>query len=461
MTADHYSQLPEFDGICDAFADKRLVVVTGAGVSRGLKWHVDPELSLPTWPELLRRLRMHFDDKLDTAAAHLTDLLDDTAVHADYLIEAATLIKQAVGDEAYYAAVAQLVTPAAPGFTDLHQLIEDLQPVGIVTFNYDCGHENAALAVGEQVDAINYDDDEGLGRVFASDFEQRFIVKAHGCVRRPESIVLDHQSYKRIIDRHVLYRSLIHHLLVRFNVLVIGFGMSDPDFDELLDSFASIHRRGVRQHFYLWKAATRPDERAKAVLLRNRFKFAWLPVREFAEIPEVLRSARRHAGPRIRQLIVDATADSLETRRAAHAALHKLSVSGAAIASNLLKQIVTDPSRSAHEGHEALYSLGHIRPPQHDTGEFLIAQLLEDADPEVVAHALYSLLQIDFPVVQLPALVALLSKHRSACEAIDRRVQQQPKDGSSHPGPRAVTYLEATLAKWQAVLCSTNPPGKA
>jgi hypothetical protein len=62
---------------------------------------------------------------------------------SDYLIEAATLIRETVGVGDYRDAVVQLTTAADDARTTLHDLIEDLEPLGIITFNYDLGHENA------------------------------------------------------------------------------------------------------------------------------------------------------------------------------------------------------------------------------------------------------------------------------------------------------------------------------
>ncbi len=42
------------------------------------------------------------------------------------------------------------------------------------------------------------------------------------------------------------YRAFVHHILTRFNALIVGFGLTDPDFDDMLQTFAENFGGGVR-----------------------------------------------------------------------------------------------------------------------------------------------------------------------------------------------------------------------
>jgi hypothetical protein len=42
--------------------------------------------------------------------------------------------------------------------------------------------------------------------------------------------------------RQLGYRAFAHHVLARFSALIVGFGLSDPDFEDLLQSFEANDR---------------------------------------------------------------------------------------------------------------------------------------------------------------------------------------------------------------------------
>jgi hypothetical protein len=105
----------------------------------------------------------------------------------------------------------------------LHDLIEDLEPLGIMTFNYDLGHENAYRARRPERHRMRraiYSDERKLRAVLTDDFRSRFLLKAHGCISRPKTIVLDRASYREVMARQPGYRAFAHHVLARFSALI-------------------------------------------------------------------------------------------------------------------------------------------------------------------------------------------------------------------------------------------------
>jgi hypothetical protein len=237
----NYEDTAAFGRLCDAVAYRRLIAVTGSGVSVGLP-NADSELpSLPTWYSVLIRLRERFAAQLSAAIPELDVLLNSHLRDSAYLIEAATLISQSVGAAAFRRAVVELTTPPRGTFSALHGLIEELEPLGIVTFNYDMGHENAYESMQTRsstaLKRAIYSDETRLRELLAGDFETRFLLKAHGSIVRPHTVVLDRESYREIMARQLGYRAFVHHVLTRFNALIVGFGLSDPDFDDMLQTF--------------------------------------------------------------------------------------------------------------------------------------------------------------------------------------------------------------------------------
>ena len=105
-------------------------MVTGSGVSVGLAKPGSDPTTLPTWHSVLTQLQDRFASRLGPVAADVDLLLGAQPRTSDYLIEAATLIRETVGVGDYRDAVVQLTTAADDARTPLHDLIEDLEPLG-------------------------------------------------------------------------------------------------------------------------------------------------------------------------------------------------------------------------------------------------------------------------------------------------------------------------------------------
>jgi hypothetical protein len=444
---------PHFGLLCDAVADRRLVVVTGSGVSAGLGAD-DANASPATWHAVLVQLRTRFAARLGAQARELDLLLDALPRASDYLIEAATLVREAVGAAEFRDAVVKLTAALPDARSTLHDLIEDLEPLGIITFNYDLGHENAYRArrrEGHRLRRALYSDERKLRAVLKDDFQSRFLLKAHGCISRPKSIVLDRASYREVMARQPGYRAFAQHVLARFSALIVGFGLNDPDFEDLLQSFESTFGGGVGEHVYIWKRGQRADEEARALVLRRRYGLACLFVDHYEDVRSVIADARTRMGPKLEHTIAATlkrgaeVGEFREVRRRAHLALGRLSAAGASVAASELMRRVEDGTAPELTRAEAAYSLGKIRPTPPGVARFLLDAIRLDTPPPIVSATLAALLQLDPPVDA--ALEDWLRRARAlatVCAAVDARTRLTAES------PRACTYLAALIARWQA-----------
>jgi hypothetical protein len=447
---------PGFGILCDAVAYRRLVVVTGSGVSVGLAKPGSDPTTLPTWHSVLTQLQDRFASRLGAVAPDVDLLLSAQPRTSDYLIEAATLIRETVGVGDYRDAVVQLTTAADDARTPLHDLIEDLEPLGIITFNYDLGHENAYRARRHDRHRMHraiYSDERKLRAVLAEEFRSRFLLKAHGCISRPKTIVLDRASYREVMARQLGYRAFAHHVLARFSALIVGFGLNDPDFGDLLQSFEANFGGGVGEHVYIWKRGQREDEEARALVLRRRYGLVCLFVDSFDDVRTVISDARTHMGAELRRTITATLKRSADVeefrqlRRKAHIELGRLSVAGARVAATALTSVVNDDAEPVLIRAEAAYSLGKIRPTTPGVADFLLGSIRTGTPPPIVTSSLAALLQMDPPVDdQLAIWTARAASLESACAEADR-LSADPE--SRHP-PRARKYLEALIARWTA-----------
>lgn len=127
---------PAFGLLADLIARDELVVITGAGVSFGLK-RKDATDGIPGWTELLIRLhnalRSHLPPELDQ---QLSLVLSSNTVSTQCLLEAASALRDSAPEEYERALLAQ-VTPEPGQYSQTHIAIEELMARGVITFNYD------------------------------------------------------------------------------------------------------------------------------------------------------------------------------------------------------------------------------------------------------------------------------------------------------------------------------------
>ncbi len=364
---DYHSDLA-FLRLCDLVASDRLVCVTGAGISTGLQR--DDDQPLPSWWTLLDELRTELAPQID-AAGHRTDieeLLDgDPATcrapaTGRELILAASLIR-AADPATFDLRFRDLVRPKADTTTDSHLELARLRPRGILTFNYDPAHEVAdqqarespaparAVLVPEQEDELRSH--------LAANLATPFLLKAHGDLEAGTDapLTLTADDYRELMVRRPSYRAFVQHLLTEFHLLVVGFGLSDPDFDVFANTIVDAYGRPVRDGVAIFRRGSVPMTRAE---LRMRLGLEVLEVDEFAEIPDVLADAGRHAGPELQATVESCLAPTMQARVAAHGALRKLGPSGRALARHELTKRLDAERNEPFRHSEVAFSLGYL-----------------------------------------------------------------------------------------------------
>jgi hypothetical protein len=105
-----------------------------------------------------------------------------------------------------------------------HGLLASLPVQEVVTTNYDTLFEEASQAIGRPVAVLPYDP-AGGGR--------RWLLKLHGCVRRPKDIVLTREDYLRYDADRAPLAGLVQGLLITGHVLFVGFSLADDNFHRI------------------------------------------------------------------------------------------------------------------------------------------------------------------------------------------------------------------------------------
>lgn len=174
-------------------ARSELAVFAGAGVSK--------PIGFPDWGELLRELG---------GESVVTDKTTDFPRLAQSL------------------AIADLEVQVADRFQTHkhalgHALLADLRTPSTVTTNYDPCLENATEILYRN----------GRPRVLARELAvggQPWILKLHGDVQAPKTIVLTSDQYERMKGEWGALRGLVQSLMLTSHLLFVGFGFAEDDF---------------------------------------------------------------------------------------------------------------------------------------------------------------------------------------------------------------------------------------
>jgi len=104
-------------------------------------------------------------------------------------------------------------------------LLASLPSREAVTTNYDNLFETAWSTGGRKVAVLPNQPARSNGR---------WLLKLHGCVIRPEKIVLTRADYLDMPRQHGALMGLVQGLLMMRHMMFIGYSLSDEDFQELI-----------------------------------------------------------------------------------------------------------------------------------------------------------------------------------------------------------------------------------
>lgn len=150
-------------------------------------------------------------------------------------LDCAQLFRQTVGDANYREFLQQQFDVNRYPFvraTPSHQAFVALRLPLIFTTNYDELIESAHAEAGVSM-RVSADEEEFKARL--SERPEHHLVKLHGSIDRPSTIVLTRDDYSRARTARREMLAHLRHELAGASFLFVGFSLSDPNFNVIHD----------------------------------------------------------------------------------------------------------------------------------------------------------------------------------------------------------------------------------
>ncbi len=219
----------------------RVLAFLGAGLSfgaarlsakAGFENHSrDDELPLPSWPQLVSRMRT----RVEARCSHSDRPYVDDFFHYEGPLDCAELFRKTVGEQNYAQFLLEQFDTSRYPFieiTESHLAIARLDLPLLFTTNYDQLLEEAYRRAGLHLDvSIN----EEQFKATLPRRPRRHLVKMHGGIENATTVVLTRGDYAR---SRSLRREMFHYLrgeLAQTTFLFIGFSLADPNFNMIYD----------------------------------------------------------------------------------------------------------------------------------------------------------------------------------------------------------------------------------
>jgi WD40 repeat protein len=196
------------------------ILFAGSGLSAGV--HRSNGEPLPTWDGLLQEL-LEFTQIPETYARDITQLIQTKRYRV-----AADIIKSHTVESKYYHALQSIFFDPDLKPNQNHQLITSLPFRAMLTTNYDTLLEDSFSQEHYPV-VYTQQDLASCDYLLRHDNQDFFLIKMHGDIKKPSTIILGDQDYRELIYQNQAYRQFIQNLLLQYTLFFVGFGLSDDD----------------------------------------------------------------------------------------------------------------------------------------------------------------------------------------------------------------------------------------
>lgn len=268
--------------LIEAVQQHNLVPFIGAGVSR----HSGD--AFPSWWELLDGLNDGALERGLFGEAEHTEI--DMLLNRGQFLMAAEILRSVFPTDEYHSILDEKFNPLNVRPAEVHRAIFKLKPPMVLTTNYDRLLEDAyANDYGRAPKVLTYKDIGAAQRHMQSSRPQDrpVVLKIHGTIDEPDSIVLSERDYRDLIYRQPGYRLFLSAIFMTQTVLMLGFSFSDREVMLMLEIVReSLKHPSDPDYIFLAKGSAGPLETRR---WREDFGIQVIPYEASDGHPEVVQ----------------------------------------------------------------------------------------------------------------------------------------------------------------------------
>ncbi|OIN59964.1 toll/interleukin-1 receptor domain-containing protein [Arsenicibacter rosenii] len=254
------------EDLLKSIISKKAVAFCGAGLSMPIQR--SNSKNLPNWPQLLLELiELAHRDRYNFSGL-LPEI--ELAVKNGNLLAVAQELQEVLSKPSIAKYLRDIFLDKKLKPNQTHKILVQIPFIGILTTNYDTLIEGAYTLKrdGRIPVVLTQEDLDKVPNPLKLDDE--FVFKMHGDINRPETIILGSHDYQNILFRSTAYRSFLETLFTINTVLFVGFSMSDPDVENLLERLSGIYSRNNDFHYLLVERGRLNEFEKKRLALDKR-----------------------------------------------------------------------------------------------------------------------------------------------------------------------------------------------
>lgn len=215
---------------------EKFIFFVGAGLSQPL---------FPSWKNLLK---IFLEQAQEGELSHPKSEILDFIEKGENYLDVAEVCVNAMGGNRYRDIMEEVFDKdfSEQEIPGSYKALMNLSPKGILTTNYDRIPEIA----GKGKYRINTNKNAPEASRFFAD-NKNAVFKIHGDITDHSSIVLTNSDYRKIVNDNPSTRLLLNSLLSTKSLIFVGFSLSDPHIDTILNNIMSISNELPLSHYVL------------------------------------------------------------------------------------------------------------------------------------------------------------------------------------------------------------------
>jgi len=245
----------------------------------------------PSWSELAQQM-LDWSEKSGVQLADRSELAECIA-EGDMLLVVDELRKR-LGEEDLSRFLLEIVTRLDTEPSYIQRLIPQIPFSAVWTMNYDNLLEDAYMMQNGKMPIVFTHSD--FGNLHSMLKEDRFyMLKMHGTIGRPETLLLLGKDYRRMIRANRTYLEALKNIFATKTVLFMGFALRDPDFVVFLREMSELSmvlEDSAERHYAL--VCTHVERDIELRRLARDWKLKIIPYHDISELQVFLSILAEH-----------------------------------------------------------------------------------------------------------------------------------------------------------------------